>query len=71
MLHKSRERRLTVEATAPDMVERNLQFAYNVCKDNNAYTAKDEFWDIVKLGSETLLDDREYVRSVFPSLTWK
>jgi hypothetical protein len=60
-----------METATPDVIEKNLQFAYNVCKDNNAYTATEEFWNIVKSGSDDLLEDRDYVRSVFPSLTWK
>ena len=62
---------MTVETTTPDTVEKNLQFAYNVRKDNNAYTATAEFWDIAKSGSDELLANTDYVRSIFPSLKWK
>ena len=62
---------MTVGATTPDMIEKDLQFAYNICKDNNEYTATAEFWDIVKSGSDDLLADRDYVRSLFPALAWE
>ena len=60
-----------MKATAQDTIEKNLQFAHNVCKDKSTNTATEEFWDIVESGSDDLLDDKDYIRSVFPSLTWK
>jgi hypothetical protein len=57
--------------TTAEVIEKNLQFAYNMCKDTNAYTAQEDFWDIAKAGNDELLKDKEYMRSTFPDLTWE
>jgi hypothetical protein len=64
-------RRFIVENVAVETIKRNMDFAYTVCKDTNAYTAKEKFWDIVKEGSDALLENKEYRRSIFPALKWK
>jgi hypothetical protein len=64
-------RRYAVESEKTKAIESKMRFANKVCKDTNTYTAEKEFWDIVKTGSDGLLQKEEYVRSAFPALNWK
>jgi hypothetical protein len=58
--------------TVPNKVDKNLQFAYETCRDNNAYTSKKTVCEIVTEGTASLREDKvEFAYSVFPELRQK
>ena len=53
-------------------VDKHLQFAYETCLDNNAYTSAKTVCEIISDGTESLhKDEIEFVYSVFPELRQK
>jgi hypothetical protein len=57
-----------MESVTDDTIKRSLRFTNEMCKDTNTYTADTQFWNIVKSGSNKLLNDEGYIRSIFPDL---
>jgi hypothetical protein len=50
-------------------VDEHLQFAYEVCQDNNAYTSNKTICEIVTDGTASLRKDKTaFAYSVFPEL---
>ena len=52
------------------LIEEKMRFARLACKDTNTYTAEMEFWELVSSGSDSLLENEAYVRSIFPAASW-
>ena len=52
-------------------IEEKMRFAKEACKDTNTYTSEEEFLRIVEAGSSMLLENKEYVREIFPALNWE
>ncbi|MDR2492396.1 MAG: hypothetical protein LBD25_02880 [Coriobacteriales bacterium] len=49
--------------------DEHLQFAYEACKDDNAYTSDKTICQIIADARESLYSDKvEFVYTVFPSL---
>lgn len=49
--------------------DKNLQFAYEVCQDKNAYTSQKSIGEIICEGGAALREDKaEFAYSVFPEL---
>jgi hypothetical protein len=59
-----------VTSAQEKLIEEKMRFARKACKDTNTYTAEDEFWDLVSSGSDSLLENQNYVRSIFPAISW-
>jgi hypothetical protein len=50
-------------------VNEHLQFAYEVCQDNNAYTSAKSICEIITDGAASLSEDKiEFAYSIFPEL---
>lgn len=53
-------------------VDKNLQFAYEACRDKNAYTSNKTVNTIIREGGAAVRSDKiEFVYSVFPELRQK
>jgi hypothetical protein len=50
-------------------VDEHLQFAYEACQDNNAYTSSKTILKIIEDGGQALREDKvKFAFSVFPEL---
>jgi len=59
-------------ATDVNEVDENLQFAYEACQDNNAYTSSKTICEIIRDGAASLREDKvAFAYSVFPELRQK
>jgi hypothetical protein len=55
--------------TGINEVDEHLQFAYEACQDNNAYTSVKTICEIITDGTASLCEDKvAFAYSVFPEL---
>ena len=58
--------------TSINDVDRHLEFAYEACQDNNAYTSEKTICEIITDGTAALREDKiEFLYSVFPEFRKK